>query len=68
MAEQAKELGLEKPAVDLLQNNVPVVTTQYVNASRKGLQNEEDVEKGIKHIMASVIVANADVLTHLRMT
>lgn len=66
LAEQAKEFGLEKPAMDLLQNNATVVIDDYVNSSKKGLQNRDCVEKGIMHIIASVIATNSDVLTFLR--
>lgn len=66
LAEQAKELGLEKPAMDLLQDNTKVVFDDYVDSSKKGLQNRDDVAKGIMHIIASVIATNSDVLTCLR--
>lgn len=65
LAQQAKELGLEKPAMDLLQGK-PVVISKYINPSKKGLEKETDVEKGIIHIVASVIATNTDVLTYLR--
>lgn len=64
--EQAKELGLENPAMNLLQNNIPVIINEYVNPNKKGLQTENDVEKGIMHIIASFIATHIDVLTYLR--
>lgn len=59
-------MGLEKLAMDLMQTNVFLDLSKYVNGSKKGIQTEDDVEKGIIHIIASVIATNTDVLNYLR--
>lgn len=51
--------------MDIL-NNIPVTLNSYVRQNKKGIQNENEVEKGIVHIIASVIATSADVLTYLR--
>lgn len=50
----------------LLQSNKFLDLKQYINSSKKGIKTEEDVEKGIIHIIASVIATNTDVLNYLR--
>lgn len=52
--------------MDLMQSNVSLNLRKYVNSSKKGIQTEADVEKGIMHIIASVIATNTDVLNYLR--
>ncbi|KAK4875071.1 hypothetical protein RN001_011493 [Aquatica leii] len=65
LAERAKALGLEKPALALLAGEETVNLTTYVK-NEKELNTLSDVEKGIMHIIASVIATDSDVLSLLR--
>lgn len=38
----------------------------YVDSAKKGLKNADEVEKGILHIIASVIATDSEVLEFLR--
>ncbi|CAG9854189.1 unnamed protein product [Phyllotreta striolata] len=63
LAERAKALGLEKPAMDLLQNNSNTDLTKFISGNQEELNN---AEKGIVHIIAQRIATDTDVLTYLR--
>lgn len=52
--------------MDLMQSNVFIDLNKCVNSNKKGIQTETEVEKGIMHIMASVVATNTDVLNYLR--
>lgn len=50
----------------LIENNISLDLSKYINFKKKGLQTEADVEKGIMHIIASIVATNTDVLNYLR--
>ncbi|RZC39162.1 S1 RNA-binding domain-containing protein 1, partial [Asbolus verrucosus] len=66
LAERAKELGLEEPALSLLHNQSEINLSDYVQKDRKELSSVADVEKGIVHIIASIISTDTEILSHLR--
>lgn len=59
-------MGLEKPALDLLNNSQWVNPEAYVDKKNKELETVNDVEKGFMHIIASVIATDTDALALLR--
>ncbi|KAJ8912925.1 hypothetical protein NQ315_017255 [Exocentrus adspersus] len=65
LAARAKELGLEGPAMNLL-NNLDIELNNYINLEVKELSTIEDVEKGITHIIAHVIATDTEILSQLR--
>ncbi|KAJ8967306.1 hypothetical protein NQ317_013775 [Molorchus minor] len=65
-AERAKELGLEEPAMAILNNTNNVNLADYIVADKKEIAKIEDVEKGVIHIMAYIFATDTDVLSHLR--
>lgn len=67
LANKAKDLGLEEPALNLLNGNVVVANlSQYIQPDNKDLSDLQAVEKGISHIIASVISTDSDLLSLLR--
>ncbi|KAJ8967501.1 hypothetical protein NQ314_002816 [Rhamnusium bicolor] len=65
LAERAKELGLEEPAMNIL-NNIKVDLNHYIIPGKKELSKKEDVEKGVIHIIAYVIATDTELLSYLR--
>ncbi|KAJ8944044.1 hypothetical protein NQ318_016242 [Aromia moschata] len=65
LAERAKELGLQEPAMYVL-NNVEVDLNSYILPEKKELSKIEDVEKGIIHIIAYTIATDTEMLSYLR--
>ncbi|XP_074038009.1 S1 RNA-binding domain-containing protein 1 isoform X2 [Leptinotarsa decemlineata] len=65
LAQRAKDMGLEKPALNLLYNSERVDLNYFVNTTKE-LKTIEDVEKGVIHIIAHVISTNTDMLSFLR--
>lgn len=55
LAGRAKEIGLEDPAMLILNNNGPVNLNQLVNKKVEGLENTNEVALGIQHVVADVI-------------
>ncbi|CAH0554650.1 unnamed protein product [Brassicogethes aeneus] len=66
LAERAKELGLEEPALTLINNTKPVFLNQYVKPDVADLCKLEEVEKRVMHIIAFVISTDTDMLSFLR--
>lgn len=64
MAERAKALGLKEPALNLLNNSQYKNFEEYLD--HKDLNTIQDVEKGIVHIIASIIATDMKLLTYLR--
>ncbi|KAF5303492.1 hypothetical protein FQA39_LY09955 [Lamprigera yunnana] len=65
LAERAKSLGLEEPAMTLLEGLKSVDLNYYVKESEE-LATVAAVEKGITHIIATVIATDTEVLALLR--
>lgn len=65
LAERAKELGLEEPAMKILENS-PVDLLQYVNPDNPDINKIEQVHNGIANIIASIIAADTAVLKFLK--
>lgn len=66
LAERAKAIGLEQPAIDLLLNSAIVNLNNYVNSSTEELNSVANIEKGICHIIAQKIATDSEVLSFLR--
>lgn len=66
LAERAKELGLEEPARNILNNIEHVNLSKCVDRSKKDLSTVEAVQKGIVHIIAYILATDCDVLQYLR--
>ncbi|KAJ3622016.1 hypothetical protein MTP99_002550 [Tenebrio molitor] len=66
LAERAKELGLEKPALMLLNNERKVSLSDYIVDNNKDLSSAAAVEKGIIHIISAIISTDAEILASLR--
>lgn len=65
LAERAKELGLEEPAMRILENR-PVDFSSYVKPDNPDIDSEEKVQKGICNILASIIASDTDLLKHIK--
>lgn len=59
-------MGLEAPALNLLENRFPVFPKDYVLQEVEGLKSVEDIERGLMHIISHVIATDADILGILR--
>ncbi|KAB0794768.1 hypothetical protein PPYR_00282 [Photinus pyralis] len=66
LAERAKSLGLEPPALSLLEGAESVNLERYINKHNRELSSIGDVERGVMHIIASVIATDTEVLALLR--
>ena len=55
LAGRAKEIGLEDPAMLLLNNKERFNLTQLVNKKVEGLEDTKSVALGIQHVLADVI-------------
>lgn len=66
LAERAKALGLEQPAIELLYNTSEIDLTFWVNCYKEELKTLTEVEKGIIHIIAHKIATDSEVLEFLR--
>ncbi|XP_018326633.1 S1 RNA-binding domain-containing protein 1 isoform X2 [Agrilus planipennis] len=66
LVEKAKILGLEEPALKLLENTEPVSLSKYINEEIKDLSTVEDVEKGVMHIIAHIMATDTEILDKLR--
>ncbi|KAG5880075.1 hypothetical protein JTB14_034706 [Gonioctena quinquepunctata] len=66
LAQRAKDLGLEKPALSLLHNTESVDLNYFVNPSKKEIGTIGDVEKGVIHIIAHIISTDTEMLAFLR--
>lgn len=64
LAERAKELGLEEPALALLHNTKRVNFADFLKNDE--LVDIAAVETGIVHIIASVIATDTEILSSLR--
>ncbi|CAH1995315.1 unnamed protein product [Acanthoscelides obtectus] len=62
LAERAKELGLEEPALKLLQNTGVVNLQRYVTKDH----DIKEIESGIVHIIAYNIAVDSEMLTYIR--
>ncbi|KAF7288029.1 hypothetical protein GWI33_000083 [Rhynchophorus ferrugineus] len=66
LVEKAKQLGLEVPALQVLNNTALVNVFNYINPEVKDLKTPDEVEKNIVHIIASEIATDSELLTFLR--
>lgn len=65
-AEKAKKLGLETPALSVLNGDFDGNLSRFVDASKAELNNEAKVTDGIQHIIADVIAKDTAVLETLQ--
>ncbi|KAL1452427.1 hypothetical protein WDU94_006661 [Cyamophila willieti] len=65
-AEKAKKLGLEEPALSVLNGDYDENLHQYVVASKTELNNVTKVKEGIQHIIADIIAKDTGVLETLQ--
>lgn len=66
LAEKAKQLGLELPALQLLNGTKIVNISDYIKSDSKDLRTVGEVEKNIIYIIASEISTDAELLQFLR--
>ncbi|XP_063921739.1 S1 RNA-binding domain-containing protein 1 [Zophobas morio] len=66
LAERAKELGLEEPALTILNNTGKVNLYDFILENKDELKDVSAVEKGIVHIIASVMATDTEILSALR--
>lgn len=55
LAARAKELGLEEPALELINTSKDISFESLVNAKVEGRETVKSVKLGIKHVLADVI-------------
>ena len=55
LAERARQAGLEQPALNILSANTGPELRTLVRQGEKGRETVEEVETGLKHIMADII-------------
>ena len=55
LAERARQAGLEAPALNLLTANTGLELSTLVRSGEKGRETVEEVEAGLKHIIADII-------------
>ncbi len=60
LAAKAKELGLEEPALKLIEGSYNVPFGNLVNKEIEGLESTKSIELGIQHVIADVIGKNKD--------
>ncbi|KAJ9581337.1 hypothetical protein L9F63_023485, partial [Diploptera punctata] len=65
LAERARQLGLDDPANYILCGIKFVVLEQLLKPQTKGLDNLNDIELGLQHIIADVISKDRNVLDYL---
>uniref|UniRef100_A0A8D9E489 S1 RNA-binding domain-containing protein 1 n=1 Tax=Cacopsylla melanoneura TaxID=428564 RepID=A0A8D9E489_9HEMI len=65
-AEKAKKLGLEEPALAVLNGDYDGNLERYVDASKAELSNAMKVKEGIQHIIADIIAKDTGVLETLQ--
>ncbi|XP_032912609.1 S1 RNA-binding domain-containing protein 1 [Catharus ustulatus] len=65
-AQRAKQLGLEPAALSLLQNPVELNLFSYIRPNTKGLENIQEVEAGVQHILADIFAKDKDTLDFIR--
>ncbi|KAF5296661.1 hypothetical protein FQR65_LT10201 [Abscondita terminalis] len=65
LSERAKALGLEEPALMLLEGYAEVNLKNYIK-KQKELGTLADVEKGIMHIIAGIVATDSEVLSFIR--
>lgn len=68
LAERAKVIGLQEPALNIL-NNRPLqkkTIEKYIDDSKEGLKSINEIEKGITNIIASHISSDTEVLKMVR--
>lgn len=66
LAERARALGLEPPALTLLEGAESVNLERFINKSNRDLSSISEVERGVMHIIASIIATDCEVLALLR--
>ena len=65
-AEAARQLGLEDPAMTLLNGTDYICLETFIAEDNPGLDSIDKVEAGISHIIAEVISKDKDVLGTIR--
>uniref|UniRef100_A0A8C5T348 S1 RNA-binding domain-containing protein 1 n=1 Tax=Malurus cyaneus samueli TaxID=2593467 RepID=A0A8C5T348_9PASS len=65
-AQRAKQLGLEPAALSLLQNPGELNLFSYIRPNTKGLENIQEVEAGVQHILADIFAKDKDTLDFIR--
>ncbi|RDD44859.1 S1 RNA-binding domain-containing protein 1 [Trichoplax sp. H2] len=61
LADRAKKLGLDKLATLLLENKIDQVNFKsWIKRDTQGLASIEDIQNGVKHILANVIAKNSN--------
>ncbi|XP_044755245.1 S1 RNA-binding domain-containing protein 1 [Coccinella septempunctata] len=66
LAERAKSVGLEAPAHNILNNVCQEDLHYYIKPEKEGLKSIKEVQKGIIHIIASIIANDTEVLGYVR--
>lgn len=64
--ERAKSLGLEEPALKLLENKEKIDLSKYIDKNKSDLQNMKKVETGVVHVIAHILSTDIEVLVLLR--
>lgn len=65
LAERARNLGLEEPAMDMLQGTNDIMPIKFVVFDQEGLRDVKEVESGLQHIMAEAVSKNEAVKSQL---
>ncbi|XP_068262800.1 S1 RNA-binding domain-containing protein 1 isoform X2 [Nyctibius grandis] len=65
-AQRAKQLGLEPPALSLLQNPMELNLFSYIRPNTKGLSTIREVEAGVQHILADIFAKDKDTMDFVR--
>ncbi|XP_006159959.1 S1 RNA-binding domain-containing protein 1 [Tupaia chinensis] len=65
-AQRAKQLGLERAALTLLENPGELNLLSYIKPDVKGLSALQDIETGVQHILADMIAKDKDTLDFIR--
>ncbi|GAA6089158.1 S1 RNA-binding domain-containing protein 1 isoform X1, partial [Tachysurus ichikawai] len=66
-ARRAKQLGLESPALALLQTPQTLDLRSWIQPGTKGLSTLEEVATGVEQILADMIAKDSETLTFIRL-
>lgn len=58
LAERARNLGLEGPAIEMLLGTKSTLPIKFVDPQQEGLGNVKEVELGMQHIIAEAVSKN----------
>lgn len=64
-AEKARALGLEDAAHLILNGNDHLIVSQFIDPSKDGLKNNDEVIQSIQNIVADLFAKNDEVLEYL---